>query len=84
MMWNDGYGMGAWMAGGWLWMALATVAFILLVAWAARSLGSSNNQHTQPGPSERPSALEALDMRYAKGEISEDEYKKMRHNLTGA
>jgi uncharacterized membrane protein len=65
-------------------MALATVAFILLVAWAARSLGSSNNQHALPGPNERPSALEALDMRYAKGEISEDEYKKMRHNLTGA
>lgn len=81
----DGWYGAGWMAGGWFWMTLATVAFFLLVAWAARSLsGADNSRRSLPDLPQQPSALETLDIRFAKGEISEDEYKNMRRTLTGA
>jgi putative membrane protein len=84
MMGNDWYGMGGWMGGGWLWMVLLTIAFVLVIAWAVRgTAGSGGSQRSTSDRSDRPTALEALDMRFAKGEISEDEYKNMRRTLTG-
>lgn len=83
MMNNEWYGMGGWMGGGWLFMLLLTVAFVLLIVWAARSGAGSGQQHMPSDKSDRPTPLEMLDMRFAKGEISEDEYKSMRRTLTG-
>jgi putative membrane protein len=76
--------MGGWMGAGWLWMVLLTIAFVLLIAWAVRGIaGSGGSQRSTSDQPDRPTALEALDMRFAKGEISEDEYKNMRRTLTG-
>ena len=84
MMNNEWYGFGGWMGGGWLWMLLLIVAVVMLIVWALR--GSAGSSSSQPPPSqraERQTPLETLDMRFAKGEISEDEYKSMRRTLTG-
>ncbi|MFN8467895.1 MAG: SHOCT domain-containing protein [Caldilineaceae bacterium] len=85
MMNNEWYGFGGWMGGGWLWMLLLAVAFVLLIVWAVRgTAGSGSSQQQKPNERiERPTPLETLDMRFAKGEISEDEYKNMRRTLTG-
>ena len=73
------------MGGGWLWMLLLAVAVVLLVVWAVRGTAgsSSSQQHTMSERTDRQTPLETLDMRFAKGEISEDEYKNMRRTLTG-
>jgi putative membrane protein len=86
MMNNEWYGFGGWMGGGWLWMVLLAVAIVLLIVWAVRGTAGagSSQQHSPSDKSDRPTPLEMLDMRFAKGEISEDEYKSMRRTLTGA
>jgi len=73
------------MGGGWLWMLLLAVAFVFLIVWALRGTAGSGSsqQYTSSGKSDRLTPLETLDMRFAKGEINEDEYKNMRRTLTG-
>jgi putative membrane protein len=85
MMNNDWYGVGGWMGGGWLWMVLLAVVLVLLIVWVVRgTAGSGSSQsHTPSERTDRQTPLETLDMRFAKGEISEDEYKNMRRTLTG-
>jgi putative membrane protein len=68
----DGHMMGGW---GWMWLAgvlsmLLLVAFVAVVVWAVTRSGPAN----RPGPTSR--AREILDERYARGEISTDEYRE--------
>jgi putative membrane protein len=61
-------------------VGLAVVALIvLLIIWAARSLRRPGSMGMGPGPSEDP--LTVAKLRYAKGEISEKEYKKLLNDL---
>ena len=64
------------------WLA---VVLVLLIVWAVRgTAGSGSSQsHTQSERTDRQTPLKTLDMRFAKGEISEDEYKNMWRTLTG-
>ncbi len=87
-MWNGQYGMmGGWDGGGWLWpfhfiipllfLVLIVTVVVLLVRYAA---GWSDH----PSRWERPSpGLEALDERYARGEINRDEYLQKRRDILG-
>jgi putative membrane protein len=79
MMWGYGFNMG-WMP--WVWaltlVALGLVAF--LVVWAvtagARHDGSRDRDSRSsgyPGPS---TPRQILDMRYARGELTTDEYRE--------
>ncbi len=83
-MWNYGYGMGGWM-GGWFWMILATIGVVLLIVWAARSFSAprSSQSTLRDDKSAQSTAVDALEMRFAKGEINEEEYRNMRRTLTG-
>lgn len=67
MMW--GYGGLAF-----LWMALFWVGVILLAVWAVRRRGDDTTMR-------RPTALEILEERYARGEIDEDEFDARRRQL---
>lgn len=76
--WDNGMG-----AGGWVLMVFAWVALIALIVWAisrlfpSRSAGDSG----EPGTA---TADEILDRRLARGEISTDEYARLRDALISA
>jgi putative membrane protein len=74
---------GYWHPGGWwLGMGLAMIVFwilvvvaiVLLVRWAATGARG-------PHETREESALEVLQKRYAKGEITRDQYVQMRDDL---
>lgn len=65
--------MYGWTMGleGWLWMAVWAIAIVVVVWLLVR----------EPRASEPEAALETLRHRFAKGEISPDEYERARHLL---
>ena len=75
MWWNDGW-------AGWFAMATMMVVFwgaiIAVVVLLVRGRGS--DQGVRPAPP-RPSAMEILDERFAKGEIDREEYEDRRAAL---
>ena len=65
---------------GWLWMVLFWGGLIILAVWlVSRLFPTSKTQNNWSGQSQ--SAQDILDMRYARGELSEQEYQRMSHNL---
>lgn len=77
-MWH---GPGGWMTGPWAWVFAVFAALfwllilgtlVWLVIWLIR----------QTGPAGRESPLDILKTRYARGEISRDEYERMRQELS--
>ena len=81
-MWHTGDGMGWWMLWGGLMMVLFWGAIIALVVWGVQSLGRRDDARTQPGatsPARTP--LDIAKERYARGEISRDEFEQMKRDL---
>lgn len=79
-----GWGMGGWYGWGWgfigmlfmlLFWVLIVVGGILLVRWALEQFGGGQ----RPSPGE--SALDILKRRYASGEITKEEFERMRADL---
>jgi putative membrane protein len=70
-MWDDGWGTGAWLV-----MSLLMLIFWALVVagviWLVRGARSAPPSVTDSG------ARQVLDERFARGEISEDEYRQRR------
>jgi putative membrane protein len=64
-----GYGMG-------LTMIIFWVLVIIAIVYLVRYLGKGSSRHEQQ---EKP--LDILKKRYAKGEITKDEYDRMRNDL---
>lgn len=65
------------MAGGiWVWMVLGLVALWALVACGIRWVFGPRR------PSAAPDALGALNARLARGEITTEEYRRIRHLIT--
>jgi putative membrane protein len=78
MMWNWGYGglgQGLWWAGG-LMMLVVWAAVITGVVFLVRFLVRQGSRHEQA-----VDALEILKSRYARGELSREEYERMRRDL---
>ena len=82
LMWNGAGGvvMVVWMIFGLLLITLLVVGIVWLVRQAS-SGGGRSEQHQQP--SAQGSAREDLDRRYARGEISREEYHEIRDDLEG-
>ena len=66
------FGWGIW---GWLMMPLFWGGIILLVVWLVREVSGTNSSQSNR-------ALEILKERYAKGEISQEEFEAKKKDLT--
>lgn len=72
MYWYDGNGEW-WM---WLFMIIFWIAVIFFVVWAVRRFGQN------PSMGGGSNALDIAKARYAKGEISHEEFEKIKKNLS--
>ena len=81
MGWDFGWG---WMFFGGLLMVLFWGGLIALIVFAVRGLTGSGYQSRsgeQPELRVTPNALEILKARYAKGEITQEEFETIRKDL---
>ena len=76
---SDGYHMGGW-GGGWMWMLgmPMMIGFVALIVWRVRA-GSGAAGPARREPTDR--AREILGERYAKGELSTEEYQDRSNEL---
>ena len=90
-MWQNmpyGYGGYGGMHGGWLGFGLHSLIWILVIAavialivWVIRANSGSETASSAGKP--RPTALEILDERYARGEIDREDYLARKADLEG-
>ena len=87
-MMRYGYGDGGGHWGLWILMILAMIVFWGALAWIIVTLV---RQRGGPAPSQAPpvaghasDGLRILDERLARGEIGEDEYKRLRDLILGS
>lgn len=72
-----------WMGGGFIWMWIFPVIFIVLMIWMMSGRGPmGGHSHNSDQPNSE-SARDILDKRFAKGEISKEEYEEMKKSLNG-
>lgn len=77
-MWHMGDGSGWWMLFGWFWM----IGFWALIAWAVIALTRRDTSRgTSAALRDEPSALEIAESRYARGELTNEEFERMRRQL---
>lgn len=78
--WGFGWG-GMWF--GWLMMIGFTVAVIVLIVWLVKLSSPTTQTRETERREERqaPTALDILQTRYARGEISKEEYLDARATL---
>lgn len=66
-----------WMIIMFIFIAAFIVGIILLIVWAVRR--SSYHMGNEP---QKSSSMEVLKERYAKGDITKDEYEKIKKDIT--
>jgi|Deesub1362A_J573_1020465.scaffolds.fasta_scaffold00151_23 putative membrane protein len=76
---GGGYGMMGygWAIFSWIFFIVFWVAIILLIIWLYKQIKGSDTRHTSPA--ETP--LEILKKRYARGEITREQYEEMRKEI---
>lgn len=76
-----GFGYGSMMGYGMGWFGLIfNIAFLALIIYGAIWLFKSASRGDRGG-SGRPTAIEILKERYAKGEISSEDFQRMKKEL---
>jgi putative membrane protein len=68
-----GTGMGLWLLLGMLILAVVIPGIVLLMVWFM--------QKTVGGAKSRDSSMEILKMRYARGEISREEFEEKKNDI---
>jgi putative membrane protein len=68
---------GGWM---WLWGIAMMVLFVVLVVWVVRTVAGGHGS-SQPTPDPRDRAREILAERYARGEMTTEEYRERVEHL---
>lgn len=81
-MMRYGYGMGAGMWVAWI-LVLALIALVVYLVVRAGDGGRRSSGDAPQRPSGRLSAVDILNARYARGEISSDEYEERLSHLAG-
>jgi putative membrane protein len=84
--WDGGWGVGNWLLMGFgmlLFWALVVAGIVWLVHYTSTRpvTGGHGVPLDKPTGPVRPSARDILDERYARGEISDDEYRTRRDTL---
>ena len=80
-------GMSRWGNGGWIWMGLMMLAGLVLVVAVVYLLlkgpqsSGAGAAYAAPGQKEAP--LEIAQRRYAAGEITQDEFERIKKDLSG-
>lgn len=73
-----------WDNGPWDWfpiMMIFPIIFLVIVVYFLARLTGLTTRGTRINPDKEPSPKEILDLRYARGEISREEYQKMKEEL---
>jgi len=72
-----------WWGGMWLFPILLLIAVVLVTYFIVRqgNVGRPRESSSGPGPDMQGSAMEILKRRYAKGEISREEFLEMKKDL---
>lgn len=73
--WGDGV-IGGWQIFGMVMMGVFWIAIIALVVWGIKRFTHEKTTSTSSG------ALDIAKERYAKGEISKQEYEEIKNNLS--
>lgn len=73
----DGIGFGGGMWFGWIFWLL----IIGVIIWAVVTVVNNNNRRQQNYFPQKEDALEILKKRYAKGEITKEEFEQMKRDL---
>ncbi len=76
MHWDYGWGIGMGLGFGWLLMILFWILLILGIVYLVKLIGGSSKKVDK-----EETALDILKKRYAKGEISREEFERMRDDL---
>jgi len=75
-MWDMPLGMGWWMAFGGLWMVVFWGGLIALIVWGIMKLVRQNGSASKQNP------LELAKERYARGEITREQFEQIKKDLT--
>ena len=75
-MWEIPAGMGWWMGFGWLWILIFWGGIIALIVWGIKKLTERGDTTPKRDP------LDAAKERYAKGEISREEFEQIKKDLS--
>ncbi|MDW3178640.1 MAG: SHOCT domain-containing protein [Acidimicrobiia bacterium] len=81
--WDSGWDhMGGW-GGGWMWLwGLAMMSmFVVLIVWLVRATSGGPYAPHRPEQSSTERAQEILAERYARGELSTEEYRERATEL---
>ncbi len=79
-MWHWQDGMGLWMLFGGVWMVLFWGAIIALIVWGITKL--TKGRDSGPSSSEKGSPLDIAKERYARGEISKEEFQQIKKDVS--
>lgn len=79
-MWYWHEGMGWWMVFGSIWILLFWGGIIALIVWGIKKLTERSGPGT--GSSEKSSPLDIAKERYARGDISREEFERMKKDLS--
>ena len=80
MMWHTVEGMGWWMVFGGIVTILFWAGIIALVVWTISALARRDGSRSPSASKQDP--LDIARERYAKGEITKDEFGQMKKDLT--
>ena len=79
-MWNWGDGIGWWMMFGGFWMVAFWGGIIALIIWGVSRLTRRTDSGSSDSGKRNP--LDIAKERYAKGEISREEYEQLKKDLS--
>jgi putative membrane protein len=69
-------GMGIWMVINMAFWVLVFIGIVLLVIWVVRMVGRGERRTVEG------SALESLKKRYARGEITKEEFEEIKRDIS--
>ena len=75
-MWDMPLGMGWWMAFAGLWIVVFWGGLIVLIVWGITKLSRRNGSTLKHDP------FDIAKERYAKGEISKEEFEQIKKDLS--